>query len=75
MANGCCRFRSGPDGTQAPDGTLYVSYDRNRDTDGEILLARFTEDDVLAGRLVSPSSALQQIAVRPLARLAARHPA
>lgn len=48
-----------PDGTQAPDGMIYVSYDRNRDTDGEILLARFTEEDVLAGRLVSPRSKLQ----------------
>ena len=35
-----------PDGFQAPDGTIFISYDRNRDTDGEILLARFTEADV-----------------------------
>ena len=40
-----------PDGFQAPDGTIYISYDRNRATDGEILLARFTEDDILAGKL------------------------
>jgi sialidase-1 len=48
-----------PDGTQAPDGTIYVSYDRNRATDGEILLARFTEEDVLAGQPVSPRACLQ----------------
>src|SRR5690606_24844282 len=27
-----------PDGFQSPDGTLFISYDRNRATDGEILL-------------------------------------
>lgn len=48
-----------PDGVEAPDGTLYVSYDRNRATDGEILLARFTEQDILAGHCLSPQSRLQ----------------
>ena len=55
-----------PDGFQAPDGTIYISYDRNRATDGEILLARFTEQDVLAGRLVSPKSAFRMLISRPL---------
>jgi len=55
-----------PDGFQAPDGTIYISYDRNRATDGEILLARFTEQDVLAGRLVSPGSAFRMLISRPL---------
>lgn len=36
-----------PDGFQAPDGTIYISYDRNRATDGEILMARFRESEVL----------------------------
>lgn len=63
-----------PDGAIAPDGTLYVTYDRNRDTDGEVLLARFTEADVLAGRLVSDGSALRQLVCRPNpAAVAARH--
>jgi len=53
-----------PDGFQAPDGTLYVSYDRNRATDGEILLARFTEDDILAGKLTGPKSKLQMLISR-----------
>ena len=57
-----------PDGVQSPDGTLYISYDRNRAADGEILLARFTEQDILAGRLVGPKSKLQMLISRPLAR-------
>jgi len=55
-----------PDGFQAPDGTLYVSYDRNRSTDGEILMARFTEDDVLAGKLTAPKSKLKMLISKPL---------
>jgi hypothetical protein len=55
-----------PDGFQAPDGTLYISYDRNRSTDGEILMARFTETDILAGKLTSPQSKLQLLISKPL---------
>ena len=57
-----------PDGFQAPDGTVYISYDRNRSTDGEILLARFTEQDILAGKLVDSKSKLRLLISRPLAR-------
>jgi len=53
-----------PDGFQAPDGTLYITYDHNRGP-GEIALAKFTEEDVLAGKLVSPQSKLKMTAVRP----------
>jgi sialidase-1 len=56
-----------PDGFQAPDGTIYISYDRNRSTDGEILLARFTEEDVMAGRVVGARSELKMLVSRPLA--------
>lgn len=56
-----------PDGVQAPDGTIYISYDRNRATDGEVLLARFTEADILAAKLVGPKSKLQMLISRPLA--------
>ncbi|WP_459554329.1 sialidase family protein [Lacunimicrobium album] len=55
-----------PDGFQAPDGTLFISYDRNRATDGEILLARFTEEDIKAGKLVSPNSRLKMLISKPL---------
>ena len=57
-----------PDGFQSPDGTLYISYDRNRSTDGEILLARFTEEDILARKLVGSKSKLRMLISRPLAR-------
>ncbi len=56
-----------PDGFQAPDGTIYISYDRNRATDGEVLLARFTEADIRAKSLVGPKSALELLISRPLA--------
>ncbi len=55
-----------PDGFQAPDGTLYISYDRNRATDGEVLLARFTEADIAAKKLVGPKSALKMLVSKPL---------
>lgn len=55
-----------PDGFQSPDGTVYISYDRNRASDGEILLARFTEVDVLAKNLVGPRSKLKMLISRPL---------
>jgi len=54
-----------PDGFQAPDGSIYISYDWNRSTKGHILFAKFTEEDVLAGELVSPDSRLQQVIVKP----------
>lgn len=54
-----------PDGFQAPDGTIYITYDHNRGP-GEIMLARFTEDDILEGRIVSPQSKLQMVITRPL---------
>lgn len=41
-----------PDGTQAPDGKIYVVYDHGRypGTPREILMAVFTEADILAGK-------------------------
>ena len=54
-----------PDGFQAPDGTIYISYDRNCATDGEILMARFSEKDILASRLIGPRSKLQMLISRP----------
>lgn len=42
-----------PDGVQAPDGTIYIIYDYNRTPDGAVLMATFTEDDVLAGKPVT----------------------
>jgi len=39
-----------PDGVQADDGRFFIIYDRNRTTDRQILMAVFTEADVMAGR-------------------------
>lgn len=47
-----------PDATQAPDGTIYASWDRNRAPDGEVLLGRFREENILAQRLVTPNARL-----------------
>lgn len=38
-----------PDGVQAPDGTIYLTYDYSRTPEGVVLLAKFTEADVRAG--------------------------
>jgi hypothetical protein len=50
-----------PDGVQTDDGSIWVSYELSRyGADGrEIVLARFHEADVLAGKLVSPESRLK----------------
>jgi predicted neuraminidase len=48
-----------PDGVEAEDGTIYIIYDRNRTKDKEILLARFTEEDVRNGKLTSKNGALR----------------
>ncbi len=48
-----------PDGFQAPDGKIYISYDRNRSTDGEVWMAQFFEEDILAGKIVNPQSKLR----------------
>ena len=50
-----------PDIAQAPNGDIYVHYDRNRGSDAEILFARFREEDVQAGKLVSQDASLKNI--------------
>ncbi len=45
-----------PEAVQCPDGSILCIYDRDRVPIGEILLARFTEEDICAGRLVSEGS-------------------
>jgi len=46
------RHVSYPDGVQAPDGSIYLVYDHGRypGTAREIMMAVFTEDDVLTGK-------------------------
>ena len=55
-----------PDGFQAPDGAIYISYDHNRDFDGEILMARFTEKDVLEGKFSGRTSKPRILISKPL---------
>ena len=52
-----------PDGFQAPDGRIFVQYDRKREC-GEILLAIFTEEDVLAGKNISGKMVLKHPAIQ-----------
>lgn len=51
-----------PDGFEAPDGLIHILYDWNRHTDAEILMAKFREEDVLAGKIVSEDAKLLMLA-------------
>jgi hypothetical protein len=48
-----------PDGQQGPDGTIHIIYDYSRTGAREILMATFTEDDVVAGNPTSASVSLR----------------
>ncbi len=50
-----------PDMIENTDGRMYIVYDRCRYSGGEILLASITEDDILAGKLISDGSFLQKV--------------
>ncbi len=50
-----------PDIAQAPNGDIYVHYDRDRNGAAEILFARFREEDVQGGKLVSKDAALKNL--------------
>lgn len=50
-----------PDGVQDDDGTIYIIYDRERYKDKEILMATFTEEDVLMGKAVTTRAKLKQL--------------
>ena len=56
-----------PDGQQSNDGTIYIIYDRSRTGDREILMCRFTEDDVFAGCLDGSDGLLSLVVTRGLA--------
>ena len=49
-----------PDGVQDRDGLIWITYDRDRQGDGEILLAKFREEDVIAGKNTSGAVSLKQ---------------
>ena len=48
-----------PDAKEGEDGYIYVTYDWERVRQREILMAKFTEQDVLNGTLSSPNGALR----------------
>ena len=54
-----------PTGFQAPDGYIYVSYDLQRTRRGEIYLVKMTEEDILAGKIVSPEGFLKHLIYKP----------
>ena len=56
-----------PDGFQTDDGRIFIQYDYRREC-GEILLAVFTEADVLAGKDVSGSVLLKHTMVQSRTR-------
>ncbi|MDQ8006061.1 MAG: sialidase family protein [Pedobacter sp.] len=41
-----------PDGFEDPKGNIFISYDRNRDTDGQILMVKFTEKDIVNQKVI-----------------------
>jgi predicted neuraminidase len=50
-----------PDGQQSQDGTIHIIYDYSRTGAREILMATFTEDDVIAGNPSSPTVTLRGV--------------
>lgn len=50
-----------PDGVQDKNGLIWITYDRDRKGQGEILLAKFFEQDVSAGKDVSGAVSLKHV--------------
>lgn len=50
-----------PDGQQAADGTIRIIYDYDRTGERHILMATFCEEDIMAGKVVSPNTKLRQL--------------
>lgn len=50
-----------PDAYEDADGNIYIAYDCNRWTSMEILMAKITEEDIKAGKLVTEGSVLGQL--------------
>lgn len=54
-----------PTGFQSPDGYIYISYDYERSKCGEIYMAKFNEEDILSGGIVSSKGKLQRLISKP----------
>lgn len=48
-----------PDAKEAADGYIYVTYDHQRITEREILMAKFTEDEIINGKCKSEKNQLR----------------
>ncbi len=55
-----------PDGFQAPDGDIYIIYDRQRAAEREILYARFAEEELRQGAFKSKQSRAKQLVNKAL---------
>ena len=50
-----------PDAVETDDGRIFIAYDYNRETNKEILMAVVTEEDVIAGKCISPPATLKKV--------------
>lgn len=48
-----------PDAVEDADGNIYIIYDHTRTAHGQIMMAKITEADIIAGKLVSETSKLR----------------
>jgi hypothetical protein len=53
-----------PDMTEDEKGNIYITYDFGRYEEREILMAKVTEADILAGEIVTPTSYLKRVVNR-----------
>lgn len=54
-----------PDGFQSAEGMIYISYDHNRATDGHIMMAKFSEEDVFNKNFGSKNARSKQLIAEP----------
>ena len=50
-----------PDGVQDKDGLIWIIYDRDRKGDGDILMAKFREEDVIQGKNATGAVVLRHL--------------
>ena len=50
-----------PDAVEAPDGRIFILYDRGRTTNREILMAQISEEDIINGVITRQDSYLKRI--------------
>lgn len=54
-----------PDADEYANGMIYITYDRNRAKDGEILMAALREEDILAGEVRTEGAFVRRVIMRP----------